>query len=155
MQDVVARTGTSRQAVHRQLALLVRTGLLKSTGKARATRYHLASAPSHGEGPAAPVPLAPATFDRRYVREGLAEDYVWNEVVATFPGLANPEAKNAQAALAYALTEMVNNAIDHSGAATVDVRAGVGADTVWFEVRDDGVGAFENVRAALGLPDAL
>jgi anti-sigma regulatory factor (Ser/Thr protein kinase)/DNA-binding transcriptional ArsR family regulator len=147
VQDVAARTGTSRQAVHRQLAQLVRTGVITSAGKGRATRYRLAA-------PTAPL-TATATFERRYAREGLAEDHVWNEVVATLSPLSRSDAKNARAVMGYALTEMVNNAIDHSGAAAVDVRAGAGADTVWFEVQDDGVGAFENVRAALGLPDAL
>jgi uncharacterized protein (DUF1330 family) len=57
--------------------------------------------------------------------------------------------------LAYALTEMVNNAIDHSGAPDVLVRAGQERGAVWFEVDDAGAGAFERVRAALGLDDHL
>ncbi|HEY0714273.1 MAG TPA: DUF4325 domain-containing protein [Polyangia bacterium] len=150
MRDVGIRTGTSRQAVHRQLAQMVRAGALTSSGKGRATRYRLTRA--------APPSAAPA-FTRRYDREGLAEDQVWTEVAAALPGLAadqvTAERKNARAAMAYTLTEMVNNAIDHSGAATVEVRAGSDAQSFWFEVRDEGVGAFENVRAGLNLPDPL
>ena len=156
VHEVIEVTGTSRQAAHRQLARMVRAGALVSEGKGRATRYRLT-----GE---ARRPARASLFARGYPREGLAEDRVWGEVAATLPGLTAVTAGNARAVLGYALTEMVNNAIDHSGATTVTVRAGQDRSedhrsedrqVVWFEVEDAGVGAFEKVRAALGLADAL
>ena len=150
--DVTSVTGTSRQAVHRQLARLVQAGTLIRQGKGRATRY-LLGAP--GPVAEAPPPARPARFDRRYPRDGLAEDRVWDELAAALPILATARAANGRALMAYALTEMVNNAIDHSGAPEVRVRAGGDVDRLWFEVDDAGVGAFENVRAALALPDVL
>jgi anti-sigma regulatory factor (Ser/Thr protein kinase) len=148
VRDVIERTGTSRQAVHRQLARMVLAGVLASSGKGRATRYQrLAVISASG--------LSPASFERHYPRSGLAEDRVWTELAAAAPALAAPAAANARAVMGYAVTEMVNNAIDHSGSATVTVRAGGDARRFWFEVQDDGIGAFENVRAALGLDDAM
>ncbi|HEY0705667.1 MAG TPA: MarR family transcriptional regulator, partial [Polyangia bacterium] len=136
VQDVTLRTGTSRQAVHRQLAQLVRAGVLVSEGKGRATRYRPTT---RARKPA----MADTTlFERRYPREGLAEDHVWAEVAGALPSLAAATAKNARAAMGYALTEMVNNAIDHSNARTVLVRAGGDDQSVWFAVEDDGIGAF-------------
>ena len=153
VRDVTAQTDTSRQAVHRQLAQMVRAGVLQSQGKGRATNYQRVAVT-----PAA-VPARPVSFERSYARTGLAEDDVWRDVAATLPALNAPAARNARAVMAYALTEMVNNAIDHSGSPAVTVRAGNGAgsghDLVWFEVVDVGIGAFENVRAALGLADVL
>lgn len=146
-RDVIARSGATRQAAHRELATLVRDGRLIAAGKARATRYRAAAAITV----AVPAPA----FERVYATAGLREDEVWREVAAALPAL--PARPTAHAVTAYALTEMVNNAIDHAGAARVAIRAGErGAERViWFEVDDAGIGAFENVRAGLGLPDTL
>lgn len=47
----------------------------------------------------------------------------------------------------------LNNAIDHFGGRTIDVSVRVEAATVELSVADDGVGAFERIRAACGLDD--
>ena len=143
-REIIERSGASRQAVHRHLVKLVRDGVLASAGKARATRYRLAVPPDRR-----------VAFERSYATLGLREDEVWREVAAALPVLATAAAKDAEAVLAYALTEMVNNAVDHSGASTVRVRAGVDGQTIWFEVGDAGAGAFERMRAVLGLHDHL
>jgi anti-sigma regulatory factor (Ser/Thr protein kinase) len=149
--QVASDAGVSRQAAHRQLAGMVRAGVLSSDGQARATRYRRrAELPGvHTE------PVAAAAFDRGYPTAGLDEDRVWRDLDAALAPLADPAAKNARSLLQYALTEMVNNAIDHSGAPTVRVRAGGDSTQLWFSVEDAGVGAFETVRAGLGLPDVL
>jgi anti-sigma regulatory factor (Ser/Thr protein kinase) len=153
VRDVAEASGTSRQAAHRQLARLVRAGALTSEGKGRATRYH--PVPVGGAVPVRRPGLPPPAFEHRYPRAGLAEERVWGEVAAALPALADPAARNARLVMTYAFTEMVNNAVDHSGAPAVTVRAGGDARVLWFEVDDAGVGAFENVRARLGLADAL
>jgi anti-sigma regulatory factor (Ser/Thr protein kinase) len=149
VSEVAERTGTSRQAVHRQLARLVRAGELASEGKGRGTRYRLVVARG------IPSVARVVAFERRYPREGLAEDRVWDEVVAALPILATPVARNARAVMAHALTEMVNNAVDHSGSSSVTVRAGGDQRQHWFEVEDVGIGAFENVRVGFGLASPL
>jgi anti-sigma regulatory factor (Ser/Thr protein kinase) len=146
---VATAARVSRQAAHRQLARMVQGGILSADGRARATRYRrvvVHQTPSQAD---------PASFDRGYSTEGLDEDRVWRDVDAALAALAAPAAKNARSLMQYGLTEMVNNAIDHSGAPTVRVRAGADAVQVWFSVEDQGLGAFETIRAGLGLPDAL
>ncbi|MBI4405603.1 MAG: DUF4325 domain-containing protein [Deltaproteobacteria bacterium] len=46
----------------------------------------------------------------------------------------------------YAFTEMVNNAIEHSGASTVSIEANLRESRSQFTVIDKGIGLFENVR---------
>jgi anti-sigma regulatory factor (Ser/Thr protein kinase) len=118
---------------------MTQQGLLQREGKGRGARYRRESAPG-------------SRF--RYPREGLAEDRVWGEVSRGVPFLERL-ADNALSILHYALSEIVNNAIDHSGGTFVDVAFMDPGDPVVFEVIDDGVGAFEHVRARLGLPDLM
>lgn len=51
----------------------------------------------------------------------------------------------------YAFTEMLNNAIDHSGSDTATITWWVGTDQWSFEVRDYGVGVYPKLRAGLHL----
>ena len=153
VRDIAEAAGVSRQAAHRPLARWRQEGALLSEGKGRATRYRgIPVAPSAKEGP---PPTPRAEFDRVYPLAGLAEDSVWQHVDARLRRLSSPAFRNARAIVQYALTEMVNNAIDHSGAREVRVRASAGDGRAWFLVEDAGVGAFERMREGLGLPDVL
>ncbi|NNC10966.1 DUF4325 domain-containing protein [Planctomonas sp. JC2975] len=82
---------------------------------------------------------------------GLDESFVWgrmrDEVGVDIP-------QNAHGILAYAVTEMVNNAIDHSSGTLVEVSAAVSDRIIDVRIADDGVGAFETIRKGHGLPDA-
>jgi STAS-like domain of unknown function (DUF4325) len=53
--------------------------------------------------------------------------------------------------MGYAFTEMLNNAIDHSGSETATITWWVGADQWSFEIRDYGVGAYPKLRVGLRL----
>lgn len=89
----------------------------------------------------------PTLFERTYPLDGLAEDVVWKEL-----DRALKLSGNARSIAAYAVTEMVNNAIDHSGGTQVAVAASDDG-RVRVVIADDGVGAFEHMRKGLGLPD--
>lgn len=82
-----------------------------------------------------------------YEREGLDEAKVWEEVRNHLPDLSS----GARGILSYAVTEVVNNAIDHSHGTRVDVTIQSSDDTVTIEVKDDGIGAFESMSRGLGL----
>jgi anti-sigma regulatory factor (Ser/Thr protein kinase) len=94
----------------------------------------------------------PADFDRRYPLQGLAEHEVWREVRESV-GLdpSNP----AVHVIEYALEEMVNNAISHSGGSVVRVMVRATPEALSFVVADDGIGALERLRSELGLADVL
>ena len=135
----VARTlGVTRQTAHRHLRDLVAEGCLELEGAGRSTRYRRSD----------PVD------SRRFSIGGLEEDRVWSEMSG--PGsVVSGLPKAAETVLHYILTEMVNNAIDHSGAAEVDVRISRRHLTVELEVRDEGVGIFRHLRDLLDLDSEL
>jgi anti-sigma regulatory factor (Ser/Thr protein kinase) len=127
--------GVSRQVANGYLQGLVRDGLVSAEGTTRARVYAL-------------LPLEQAS--RRYPREGLQEDRVWRELVAPVVAACPDNVRNIWH---YAATEMINNAIDHSGAAEVTVE--VSRNALWTEVQviDEGEGIFLKIQRALGLLD--
>lgn len=133
--ELAAFAGVSRQAAHRALKREVEQGKLQVEGLARATRYRR---PGHAW---------------TWPRQGLEEHVVW-EVVAALPAFSGLSEEARQIAQ-YAITEMVNNAIDHSGGTRVTVAVEQGPGLLRFRIEDDGVGAFANVRTRARLPDDL
>lgn len=97
-------------------------------------------------------PLGSAQWARVVEIAGLAEHLVWREVAAS---LGLDAASPAVHVFEYAFGEMLNNAIDHSEGTTARIRVWARSDALAFEVADDGVGVFEKLRSAFGLPDPL
>ena len=133
--EVAAKASVSRQSAHALLAAMVARGELAREGLGRAVRYR------------APGPVV---FTLRKRLPGLEEDRVWQEVVERLPGLP----PRARTILQYAFTELLNNAIDHSGGKSAAIRVEDGP-VMAFEIVDRGIGAFENVRQGLHLRDAM
>ncbi len=126
--------GLSRQVANAHVQALVRDGLVTAEGTTLARAYRL------------------RTFEaeRRYPLDGLQEDLVWRELVS--PVVARL-AQNVRDIWHYAATEMINNAIDHSGSQEVQVRVVLNA--LWAEVlvADEGEGIFVKIQRALNLHD--
>lgn len=93
---------------------------------------------------------APTWSVGRSLKEPLEEHLVWGELTRE---VAIDESSPAGMVLRYSLTEMLNNAIDHSGGTTVDVDAWVTREMMSFRITDDGDGAFSHLRQGLGLAD--
>jgi hypothetical protein len=127
--------GLSRQVANGYLQGLIRDGLIEAEGSTRARVYHLKT-------------LAEA--DRVYRREGLQEDVVWRE---GFASLLADLPENVRDIWHYGATEMINNAIDHSGSSEVRVglRRNAFCTDAW--AADDGEGIFLKIQRALGLHD--
>ena len=89
-------------------------------------------------------------FERRYRRAGLAEDAVWFEHLMPLLG---DLPRNVLDIAHYGMTEMVNNAVDHSDAESVLVRMERRDGQLWLDVADDGIGIFRKITRALALPD--
>jgi hypothetical protein len=127
--------GVSRQVANGYLQGLIQGGLVDAEGTTRARVYRLKTL---------------AAAEKHFIRAGLEEDLVWRAVVA--PHVADlPE--NVRNIWHYAATEMINNAIDHSGSAQVQVS--VQRNALWTEVTvaDEGEGIFVKIQRALGLRD--
>lgn len=137
--DAAAASGISRQAAHRRLSAMVRSGELARTGHGRGARYR------RGDR------FAPRLV---YRRAGLEEDRVWTEARDRIPFLRSlPDA--AERIVRYALSKMVNNAIDHSRSARIEVAFQAPSPALVFEVVDRGVGIFDHLRRRLRLPSRL
>lgn len=87
-------------------------------------------------------------------RAGLAEDALYAEVELALPGVRGAPDR-ASRIFHYAFTEMVNNAIDHSGSARVVCDVRLDDKVLHAAVIDNGVGAFENVRRAMRLARSI
>jgi anti-sigma regulatory factor (Ser/Thr protein kinase) len=133
--QLAKEVGVSRQVANGYLQALESDGLLQADGSTRAKVYRL-------------VPLV--SLSESLPTGGLDEDRVWREVL--LPHLRDlPD--NVQDIWHYGATEMINNAIDHSGAQTVQV--GLVRNALFSEVTvaDNGVGIFLKIQRALGLDE--
>lgn len=125
----------SRQVANGYLQALIKEGLIEAHGSTRARVYQFKMV---------------AEVNQKYPRDGLQEDIVWRRDFA--PHVADlPE--NVRGIWQYGVTEMVNNAIDHSG--SQEVRVGLKRNALFTEVwvEDDGEGIFLKIQRALNLFD--
>ena len=126
--------GMSRAAVSTRARALIGSGYLARTGSTR---------PMYAPGPNRRGSAA-------YQRDSIDEDRVWRE--AASPLLAGLPA-NVLDICHHGLTEMVNNAIDHSQGRRVAVWVDRSAERIAMAVADDGIGIFRKIAQALALPD--
>jgi anti-sigma regulatory factor (Ser/Thr protein kinase)/biotin operon repressor len=136
--QIAAVVGLSRQGVHRHLIRLVDEGLLRRTGRTRGVVYRLPA--RRGE----PQITAPEPFRRKYQVEGLMEDAVLAEVGLRL-ALRRSMTPGAFRIFAYAFTEMLNNAIEHSHSPTCTVEVALAERELRVQIRDQGVGVFASV----------
>lgn len=113
-------------------------------------RYRLNRAGLPLDSSESSAPVASPLFEREFELDGLAEDRVWGLVK---PTLDLPAGGSAEQILAYSFTEMLNNAIDHSGGRYVQVTASAVDAGLQIVIQDDGRGAFGHLADGLGLPD--
>ncbi len=141
--ELARRLGTTRQSVNYHLKSLVSSGKVRKTGRTRGTRY---SIPKKAGGP------EKRTCSRTFHVEKEDEEEVFVYVSACLD-LSRRVNLNVSDIFHYALTEMVNNVIDHSMADKGRVTASIGPYSCSFSVRDRGIGAFESIRRSHGLHD--
>ena len=86
---------------------------------------------------------------QRYALQGLREDLPWSRDFAPFFALKPEVARMAQ----HAFTELLNNAIDHSGGTQVTVSMRQTALHLQLLVSDDGCGVFERIEGTHDIGD--
>ena len=128
--------GITRQAVNKHLRRLQAEGVLRRSGKTRASVYQ----------------LAPLSKWSHYweIEPGLAEDIVWSRDVREILG---DMADNVLDIWSYGFTEMFNNAIDHSDGSFIGVQIRTTATTTEMMISDNGYGIFKKIQSAMGLLD--
>jgi len=128
--------GITRQAVNRHLRNLVELGVLKAIGETRNRRYIF--------------PMLRRESAWLTITPQLEEDAVWREKVA--PALIGvPE--HVLDICRYGVTEIVNNAIDHSESAKVGIEVEYQASRISVRIIDQGIGIFRKIKEYCGLDD--
>ncbi len=104
------------------------------------------------EGPTRQPRWRPGTLKQvvhRYAIDGLQEDLPWQRDFAPFFDLQPNVARLAQ----HAFSELLNNAIDHSGGTLVTVSVRQTALHLQMLVSDDGCGVFERIQRDFQIDD--
>lgn len=136
MQDAMETFGVSRQAVHSHLSALVKQGFLEARGNTRARHYTLGSIKSHRQS---------------FVLKGLREsDVYYRDFGFMFKDLP----RDIEDICHYGFTEMLNNAIDHSGGATAHISVNRNVEAIEIWVHDDGEGIFSHIARIMNFVDA-
>ena len=133
------RLGVSRQTAAQHFRELVAAAKLL---KVHATRnaYYIPYDPRQAR-----IHPTARFFSSRYQIKGLEEDKVFREAELRM-GLKRMLSPAAYAAVGYAFTEMLNNAIEHSKSSHAGVRVRCEHGMLEFEVVDQGIGVFESIR---------
>lgn len=125
----------SRQAVHKHLNILINEQLITSSGISRNKIYRLS-------------PIVSET--KTYNISSLGEDIVWRNDIKP---LLDKLPKNVLDIWNYGLTEMLNNAIDHSEGSEVIVTIIKTAINTQMFVHDNGIGIFKKIKESCQLED--
>lgn len=134
--SAVRAFGISRQAVLKHVERLKAQNAILVTGTKRKPVYELI-----------PIQIVEQDFP---LDDGLEEHDVWEQLV--LPLISNLPA-NVLGIWIHAFTEMFNNAIDHSGGASIHVRVTLSAQATEIQVSDNGIGIFKKIQGELDLQD--
>ncbi len=148
--ELMEKFDVSRQAVHRHLQAFLREGAIIRQGSSRRTAFYIFNSPEARTRTAAKA----KSFSKRIKAKGTSEDRILADLQSQ-EGLLAGLSENALANLQYSFTEMLNNAIDHSGSTYIDTEISSGREVCSFTVRDTGVGVFANIMKRLSLASEM
>lgn len=131
---VAAHAGVSVPTAYKALMTMVANGTLEHVGAGRGAHFRT---------------VLPALIELRDKLEGLEEEELWKRLT-TLPAIELLK-RNVRDILHIGVTEVVNNAIDHSFGTAVETRVFRSNGAIGFEVIDDGIGIFRSVVQKLGL----
>ncbi len=126
----------SRQAVNKHLRRLEDERAILRSGKTRGSSYRLA-----------PLQESEFFYD---IGRGVAEDVIWRTDIKP---LLEPLPDTVQNIWSYGVTEIINNAVDHSEGTRLFVRVERTATSTEIVIADNGRGIFQKIQAELGLLD--
>ncbi|MDP1629564.1 MAG: DUF4325 domain-containing protein [bacterium] len=137
--DIVKATGFSRAYINRFFQELKDEGRIILISRANKARYVMAT---RKEAEKARRSILSVNFILK--NENLNEDAVLGRIKRE-SGVFFDLSENVSAILNYAFTEMLNNAIEHSRSDGIRVGMEKSGGLIRFEVRDKGVGIFNNI----------
>ena len=146
-EDIAKTCNVSRQAAHMHLRDLVKRKRLIRIGRTRGAYYVL-----YSEKKAKKLHEQAKRYHAKLKNDALEEDRIYDRVTYAIPPIRRLR-KNTQEIMNYAFTEMLNNAIEHSGSEYIDITLVLDIDGINFEVTDKGIGIFRHIHKKFGLKD--
>lgn len=144
--DIARHLGLSRQAVNKHLKQLIQEGKVRKAGVTKAALYF----PSSGKV----MKTRLNKISRKYRLSHLNEDTVFQEIDRLLRFKKNLRS-NVFDIIRYTFTEMLNNAIDHSGSDRCLVEVGLGYYTINIRIRDYGIGIYFSIDQKYNLTDEI
>ena len=143
-KDIMEKFSVSRQYVNLLISDLVSSEQLIKLGSTKKAFFVTPEyAKKHTE-------IFPTRYVKSFKNEGLEEHKIFSQITDAFPLLKNlPE--NIRSIFTFSLSEILNNAIEHSKSVRVGVEVSVQNGVLSFIVRDSGVGIFRKVMKERGL----
>lgn len=133
--EIADMFNVSSAALYKQLSKLEHDDVIRAEKDGRAKRYSLVDTVS---------------FDRTYPTAGLSEDSILR---LDMTGLLKDVTETVRNVFSYIFTEMLNNAIEHSGSETVAIHSYRNAYAIGCFITDTGVGIFTKIQKAMGLEE--
>lgn len=140
--EVIRHFRMSRATAARLLQELVYDHLLTKTGSTRSARYQVTTKKQSLH--------QPKKLSIQKKLKNLLEDRVFEEVSLRLQ-LNKHLLQNVQRIVYYAFCEMLNNAIDHSNSQSAEIEIGIERGSLYFRIRDRGIGIFKNIRQGFKL----
>jgi len=130
--------GVSRQYINQLLSDLIKNKQIFKIGSTKSAFYILSDyIKKHPD-------ILPKVFHKKYKNIKLEEHKILMEIEKKFPQIMNlPE--NVRSIFTFALSEMFNNAIEHSHSRVIGVDVLIKNEKLFFIVDDSGVGVFRNI----------
>ncbi len=122
----------SVQAVNKRIKKLITQGFVSASGNTKSRKYILAEKVDFFS----------------YDISGLEEDRVWVKDISKVFETLN---ENVRTIWEYAFSEIFNNAIEHSGGTSIQVRIGRDAVSSNMLIADNGIGIFKNIQQKFNL----
>ena len=137
--EVVSKIGVSRQYINTVLSFLIAEKQVVKLGGTRNAFYVSAQYAKDNQD------IFPTIFKKKYINKKLEEHRVLAEIEGVFPLLVNlPE--NIKSIFTFAFSEMLNNAIEHSGSKSISLQIEIEGDKLSFTIEDTGIGVFRNIQ---------
>ena len=147
-KDIVAKFKVSRQYISGLIKELVLEKKLIKAGSTRNAFYVLPEfASQHPE-------ILPNVILRTFINEGLEEHDVLKELENKFPAILKLS-ENVKSIFVFAFSEMLNNAIEHSGSQKINVEISIQDKVLSFSISDFGIGVFRSIMQKKNLKSEL
>lgn len=147
-REITEAIGVSRQYVNLVISEFVAEEKVVKIGGTRNAFYvSKAYMADHPEA-------VPTVFKKKYLNQSLEEHKVFLEIEDKLPGLKELH-ENVRSIFTFALSEIFNNAIEHSGSKIISVEVTMRNNLLSFTVNDAGVGVFRNIMKKRNLKSEI